>query len=228
MIVLKSARLRRVLGILLPAVLLPAAAVLAALLLPARRWFIGVFAMVLLSLLFFLTGFERRRCGARRMVLVAVMAALCVVSRFLPIVKPVAALIILAGLWLGGEAGFLTGALAAVLSNLFFGQGPWTAFQMLAWGLIGLFAGLLAPCLRAHRAALLCYGAAAGILFSLVMDVWTALWANGSPDFSVYLASVVSAAPFTLLYALSNTLFLALFARPFGRRMERMVRKYDL
>ena len=89
---------------------------------------------------------DKRRTGVRRITLIAVMTALSIVGRFifasLPAFKPVSAIVILTGIYLGGEAGFLVGSLCAFLSNFYFGQGPWTPFQMAALGIIGLLAGL--------------------------------------------------------------------------------------
>ena len=89
---------------------------------------------------FFLV-FENRRPQAREVVVIAVMAALAVAGRaaffMLPQFKPTAAIVIIAGVGLGAEAGFLTGALAGFVSNFFFGQGPWTPWQMFAFGIPG-------------------------------------------------------------------------------------------
>jgi energy-coupling factor transporter ATP-binding protein EcfA2 len=86
----------------------------------------------------FLLLFEKRRLRARELVVIAVLCALAVGGRaaffMVPEVKPMTALVILAGAALGGETGFVVGATAAFASNLFFGQGPWTPWQMLAWG----------------------------------------------------------------------------------------------
>ena len=131
-------------------------------------------------------------------------------------------------MYLGGEAGFLTGALAAALSNFYFGQGPWTAFQMLAWGFIGLIAGGLAEPLKAHRWFLLIFGVLAGAAYSLIMDVWNVLWYAGSLDWSLYAASVTTALPHTILYAVSNFVFLYFLARPFGEKMARVKVKYGV
>ena len=162
------------------------------------------------------------------MVLVAVMTALSVIGRFIPLVKPVTALTVLTAIRLGGEAGFLTGALSALISDFWFGIGPWTPFQMLAWGMIGRIAGWLAEPLKKHRAALVAYGAAAGVLFSMIMDVFTVLWYSGGFDPSLYAAAIVTALPHTLLYSVSNVAFLLLFERPFGRKLERIKRLYDV
>ena len=47
------------------------------------------------------------------------------------------------GIAFGPQAGFLTGAIAAFASNFFFGQGPWTPWQMFAYGFTGFWAGLV-------------------------------------------------------------------------------------
>ena len=77
---------------------------------------------------------------------------------------------------LGSESGFLVGAMSALVTNFYFGQGPWTPFQMFAWGMIGLIAGYLGDPLRRSRIALAVYGAFSGIAYSMIMDIWTVLW----------------------------------------------------
>ena len=61
----------------------------------------------------------------------------------LPQFKPVLALTIIAGVAFGGEVGFLVGAMTMLTSNMIFGQGPWTPWQMFAMGIIGFLAGVL-------------------------------------------------------------------------------------
>ena len=60
------------------------------------------------------------------------------------------------------------------------------------------------------------------------MDIWTVLWADGRFNLTRYLAALVSAAPFTAVYAVSNVIFLMLFARPIGKILERIKTKYAL
>lgn len=228
MIVIRNQRVRRTLRVVLPFAAMPALVLLGALVFDEKRHLIVSFGMTCMALLFFLTGFEKQRIGARRMVIVAVMTALCIVGRFIPLFKPITALTVITAMYLGGEAGFLVGALAAVLSNFYFGQGPWTAFQMLAWGFIGLGAGWLAPRLKKRRWLLLTYGMFAGVAFSLIMDVWTVLWVGDGFDWGLYAASIVTALPYTALYALSNFLFLFFLAKPFGEKLARVKRKYGI
>ena len=158
MIVIKNKELRNTIRITVPFVIIPALTVIGTMAFGRKRHIIISLAAAVLALLLFAAGFERRSTGTRRMVIVAVMTSLCFAGRFIPFLKPIAALTIITALYLGGEAGFLVGALSAVLSNFYFGQGPWTAFQMLAWGLIGLFDGILSEPLRRSRVLLLIYG----------------------------------------------------------------------
>ena len=228
MIVIRNKRIRDVLRVALPFIAMPALVMLGAVAFRGSQHLIISLGMACMALLFFLTGFEKRKIGGRRMVIVSVMTALCIVGRFIPLFKPITALTIITAMYLGGEAGFLVGALSALLSNFYFGQGPWTAFQMLAWGFIGLMAGWLAIPLKTHRWLMLTYGVLAGAAYSLIMDVWNVLWYAGGLDWSLYAASVVTALPHTLLYAASNFVFLYFLAGPFGEKMERVKIKYGV
>lgn len=228
MIVIKHAKVRRLLRILVPALLIPGVIAGGAYLLRGHNYFAVTLAVAILSLVLFVAGFERKKTGTRRLIIVAVMVALSVAGRFIPFFKPVTALTVITGVYLGGEAGFLCGSMSAVISNFYFGQGPWTPFQMFSWGLIGLFAGLLGEPLKRSRALIVIYGAMAGVVYSVVMDIWTVLWYGKGFDPSLYIAALVTALPHTLLYTVSNAVFLWLCARPFGEKLERVKIKYGV
>src|SRR5699024_1265432 len=94
-----------------------------------RSYLFIIFAITILTLVTFFLSFEKRNIQTRYMVVIAVMIALAVVGRFLflaiPGFKPVTAIVIITAVYFGAEAGFLVGALSALISNLYFGQGPW-------------------------------------------------------------------------------------------------------
>ena len=228
MLLIRNEKLRNAVKIAVPFFIIPTITILGALVFDGKRHILIALAVAVLSLVLFAAGFEKKSTGTRRMVIVAVMTALCFAGRFIPFLKPVAALTIITGLYLGGEAGFLVGSLSAVLSNFYFGQGPWTAFQMLAWGLIGLFAGMLSKPLLRSRILLLIYGALAGLGYSFFMDIWTVLWYNEGFSIKLYAAALVSAIPYTVSYAVSNVLFLYLLAPPFGEKLQRIKIKYGV
>lgn len=228
MLIIRHKTVRDALRYLLPLVLIPAVVVLGTVLLDQKRYLLVSFLVALLSLLLFVAGFEKKTTGTRRMVIVAVMIALSVAGRFIPFFKPVTALTVITALYLGGEAGFLVGALSALLSNFYFGQGPWTPFQMLAWGMIGLIAGFLASPLKKSRALLLVFGVLSGMMFSLVMDIWTVLWYSSTFDWALYRVALLTALPHTVLYAVSNFMFLWFMAKPFGEKLNRIKIKYGV
>ena len=228
MIAIGNARLRSVLGKLIPFAAIPALTLLGAVVFDTDKHLIVSLGVAVMTLLLFVSGYENKKTGTRRMVIASVMIALCVFGRFIPLFKPITALTIITGMYLGGETGFLVGAMSALISNIFAGQGPWTAFQMLAWGLIGLTAGLTAGMLKKHRAVLLGYGVISGVAYSFIMDIWTTLWYSGEFDTSVYLSALVTAIPYTVSYAVSNFIFLFFLAKPFGEKLGRLHIKYGV
>ena len=187
--------------------------------------------VAVLSCVPFFIAFEKKS-GTGRMLILAVMVSLSVLGRFafsaLPHFKPVTAIVVIEGIYLGAESGFLCGALSAVLSNIIFGQGPWTPFQMFSWGLIGFLAAIMSPLLKKSKLALAIYGVFSGILFSLLMDGFSALWAEGTFSLSRYGAFIVAALPVTAVYAVSNVIFLLALSALMGEKLERITRKYGI
>ena len=228
MIVIKNKSVRSALKILLPFVVIPVLVILSATIFKGKQYLFISALIAFCSLLLFASGFEKKKTGSRRLVLVSAMTALCIVGRFIPFFKPITALTIITAIYIGPESGFLVGALSALLSNFYFGQGPWTAFQMLAWGLIGLIAGLLSKPLQKSRVLLLICGAVSGILFSMVMDVWNLLWTYNTLDLRLYGGVLLTALPHTVLYTVSNLVFLWLMAKPFGEKLNRIKIKYGV
>ena len=112
-----------------------------------RGYYFTSMCIIVISIFIFLWSFEKRKPKTREIVTLAVMTALAVVGRLAffmtPQVKPCAAIIIITGVMLGRQSGFLCGALTAFVSGFFFGQGPWTPWQMIAFGIIGFLSGVL-------------------------------------------------------------------------------------
>lgn len=212
--------------------LIPALVLCGALLFKGKQYAWISLCVALLSCLPVFLQFEHKKADTKRLILIASMTALSVLGRiiFTPIpgFKPVTAMVVITALYFGSEAGFLTGALSALISNFWFGQGPWTPFQMFAWGILGLIAGLLASLLKRNIILLSLYGALSGILYSVIMDVWTVLWADGGFNLSRYVAALASSLPFTAIYALSSFIFLLLLGKPIGKILERVQTKYGI
>ena len=226
--VLDNIRIRAAVKYLIAFILIPAMAVAGSVAFDEKRHIFISLAVAVLALLVFFTGYDKRQVGTRRMVITAIMTALCLIGRFIPVIKPMTALIILTGMYLGCEAGFLTGALTALISNFWFGQGPWTAFMMLALGLIGFAAGLISGVLMKKKAVLIVFGAVCGAAYSMIMDIWTVLWYAEGFSFKLYAAASGTSVPYLLSYVISNAVFLYLLGKPVGDKLMRVKIKYGV
>lgn len=162
----------------------------------------------------------------------AVLTALSVVGRivFTPIAgfKPCTAIIIIAGVSLGADAGFICGALTALISNIYFGQGMWTFFQMFSWGLIGVLSGILSSQLGKHKWNIYLFAAFSGVIYSFIMDVFSVIWQDGGFNLARFIAYAAGSAPFCAVYAFSNVVFLLILGPRMIRSIERVVLKYGL
>lgn len=181
----------------------------------------------------FFIRFERRALHAREVVLIAALAAIAAVSRVpfapLPSVQPTTFVIIAAAIVFGKESGFLIGAFAALVSNMMLGQGPWTPWQMFSWGMVGYTAGWLGVRgLLNRKAILLAFGFIWGFLFGWIMNLWSILGSLSLNDWAGITLRYAQSFPFDLAHALSNVLFLALFAPSWLKIMRRFKRKYGL
>ena len=204
-------------------------------LLSTRRWYFVALLLIGWLLLPPFFAFERRRPEAREIVLIATLTALAVASRaafFLtPHIKPVLALIIIYGAALGGRSGFLLGALTALVSNFLFGQGPWTLWQMFAWGMTGYLAGMLTrrfPVLsRRWPLAIL------GFFFVLcvhggITNPAGVLLFQAEFSWRAVLAAYALGLPNDLVLAAATFLFLLLLAPALLTKLARVRRKYGL
>ena len=173
---------------------------------------------------------EKKSRDVRKLVLTGVMTSLSVAGRFVfapfPGFKPVTAMVVLTGMYLGRTSGFMCGALTALISNFYFGQGPWTPFQMLVWGTVGVISGYMQEILKSERTALVIFGIGAGILYSFLMDIYTVIWTIGRWSWTFYLTAIASAVPYTVIYAVSNVIFLLAIEKPLGEKMGRIYKKY--
>lgn len=211
---------------------------------------------LLLSVVFLLAAavpfwivYDRKRAGARDLVPVALMAALCVVGRTafalipLPNFKPVTAIIMITALAFGPEAGYLTGALAGFLSNFLFGQGPWTPWQMFSWGIIGFLTGILyrTGCLGAvgmqtadktgkrKKPVRLCiFGLICGFLYGWIMDLYYVIGWVSPWSWKAVGAAYASSLVFDLSHGICTALVLWFAAEPWVRKLLRVKRKFGL
>lgn len=213
-------------------VLIPLTIIFGVIIFPEKSYSVVSFLLSVFACVPFFISFENKKTATRKLVIIAVMTALSVAGRFIfapiPFFKPTTALVIITAVYLGKDAGFLTGALSAVISNFYFGHGPWTPFQMFAWGLVGFIAGLLSNPILRSNVVLIIYSAISGIMYSLILDIWTTLWTDGYFNIERFIAITATSLPVTAVYAVSNVIFLLLLLNPIGRKIQRITIKYGL
>jgi energy-coupling factor transport system substrate-specific component len=162
--------------------------------------------------------------AAREVTLVATLAAVAAAGRIVfaavPGVQPVTVIVVAAGAALGARAGFATGALAALASNFFLGQGPWTPWQMIGWGACGVAGAALRGLIRRRSAfAAACF--VLGFAFSALMDVW--LWLSFWPHTWEALGVVFGRGLwFQAAHAVGNVVI----ALAIGPELRRMLERY--
>jgi Squalene-hopene cyclase C-terminal domain/Prenyltransferase and squalene oxidase repeat len=187
-------------------------------------WQLAAFAIVLAALGCACWWYERSRPPAKLIAVVATLAALAALGRdafaAIPDVKPITAIVLVSGVAFGASPGFAVGAVAGLASNVLLGEGPWTPWQMLGWGLVGLLGGALGRLAgRQPSAVLLALGcAAAAEAFNLLLDLYT--WTGTGDHTLAGFGLVLSTA---LAFDLTHVIASFLFALAFGAALLRML-----
>lgn len=201
-------------------------------------WQLGSAALLLTVLGTGFAWFERSRPPARIVAAVAALVAFGVIGRILfapfPNVKPTTDIVIIAGFALGFAPGWMVGVLTALVSNFYFAQGPWTPWQMLAWGLCGLFgaaiarAGMRAGSTGYRRVpmALLC--GLAGLMYGVIVNFGSAVNLSSSDLSTAFWVQVTTSLPFDVAHAVANFAFFMLAGPLLIRMLERLRRRETL
>ncbi len=198
-----------------------------------RKYYIISILLIFLAFIPLFISFEKRRPSARELALIAILCALAVASRavffMIPQFKPLGAVVILAGATLGCESGFLIGALSAFASNIFFGQGPWTPWQMLAFAIIGFLAGIFfnRSALPKSKISFAIFGAVTTFaIYGGIMNAASVLIWQPNPTREMFFLSYARGIPFDLLHAASSAVFLLLLSESICEKLERIKAKY--
>ncbi len=187
-------------------------------------WQVVTFAGLALVLVGGFWWYERDRPSARLVALVAALAALAIAGRLvlapIPNVVGTTDVALITGYALGAGPGFAVGALAAPVSNIWLGQGPWTAWQMAGWGLVGLGGAWLAVVMRRRlgRLGLALACAIAGFAYGALLDLSVMVTYGGEQSLDRYLALSARGLPFNVAHAAGN-FAIALAAGPALVRM---------
>jgi len=199
------------------------------------RWYYLTCTLVIIeTMLPFFFAFETRKPQARELVTIAVMCALAVAARVIVVIpsfKPTTAIIMLTGIALGPEAGFMTGAVTAFASNFFFSQGPWTPWQMMAYGVGGFLAGTLFYKRFPVRKPLIL--AVFGFLCILLvvgplLDCCTIFTVSSHITWKYVIAVFAAGLPVNLSHAAACGVTMLLFSKPLLEKLDRLKTKYGM
>ena len=200
-----------------------------------RKYYLISMMVILETMLPFIMVFESRKPQARELIIISLLCALAVAGRMalfmVPQFKPVVAIVIIAGVCFGGEAGFLVGAVSGFVSNFFFGQGPHTPWQMFAFGIIGFLAGVLFKkglLVREKRALSIFGGLATFIIYGGLMNPASVITFQSTITKEMIIASYLSGIPFDLVHAAATVIFLYIAAEPIIEKLDRIKIKYGL
>lgn len=187
--------------------------------------------MVIIVLVPVLVHFERRKVEAEEIVLIALMGSIAAVARVpfasLPSVQPTSFIIMVTAYVFGPQIGMLVGAMAAFISNMFLGQGPWTPWQMFCWGMIGFSSGLLRNTwVMQKQIPRLIFGFVWGYIFGWVMNLWMVFQYDTTLSLKAWIIYGASSFYYDLNHSLSNVFFNMVFFKTWSRILGRVKDKY--
>ncbi len=201
-------------------------------------WQLGAFGLLAVALAAGFSWYERDRPDARIVALVGTLAAFAALGRIafaaVPNVKPTTDIVLIAGYALGGAPGFAVGALAGLTSNFFFGQGPWTPWQMAAWGATGIIGAALAWGMRVRTGtgdarplgrwplAIVC--CVVGFIFTVIQDVgdWVSFSDHSVRQLGVYVGQGLG---FDAVHAAGCLAFALALGPALTRSIQRFARR---
>lgn len=200
-----------------------------------RNYYFLSILIIIYTMIPFFMAFEKRKPQAKEIVVLAVMCGIAVASRavfiWVPHFKPILAIIIITGVALGAEAGFLTGAMSAFVSNFLFGQGQWTPWQMFAFGIAGFLAGFLVKrgILERKRLPICIFGGLVVIfIVGPILDTSTFFIMSSAINTSSALAIYLSGLPVNIIFASATVITLFLALNPMLEKIERVKLKYGM
>lgn len=194
------------------------------------NWGLMAILLAVLVILAFFLRFESVALGSKEIALVAMLATMSAVLRIpfaaIPSLQPCTFLIICSGYVFGPIAGFMVGAMTPLISNFFLGQGPWTLYQMLAWGLVGSSAAYL-PRFNLDRKGFIIAGVIYAFVFGLITNIYFWLYFAYPLTFSTLLFAQLSSLWFDTSHAIGNAIFLGLFGVRTIAVLERYKKRFS-
>ena len=186
-------------------------------------WLLFVVLIVGIILAIF-RNFEKSKPGVEYLVLIAILVAISILGTLptaaLPGVQAASFIIIMTGIVFGRKLGFITGVLTPLVMGLFLGLGFWTVFQMTAWGLMGLTAGIFCTKLEKNQYLRAGFGFIWGFFFGWITNI-SMLPFLSTINLTAVLGIYITSFPFDLLHGITNAVLLILFYNIFEKIFKR-------
>ena len=187
------------------------------------------FILLILIIGIMFAKFEESEISSKEVALIGILGAITAASRIpfaaLPNIKPCTFLIIVSGLVFGALAGAMVGSMTAGVSNLFFGQGPWTAWEMVAWAMVGMVAGYLGKRMKGITVRdIILLGIVLGMAYNTLMDFssWITFYKS---DPNLFVPTFVAGLPFGALHVFGNVVFAVILGKPVLTMFQRFQRR---
>lgn len=188
----------------------------------------ALFLFIFLSYFYF----EKSKMGTKEIALIATLSAFSAVSRVpfavIPNVQPTTFLVALSGFVFGPYEGFLVGSTSAIVSNIFLGQGPWTPWQMFAWGLVGAISGFIGKAkgnISPEAFSIICF--LYGFMFDWIMNIWHVLGFIRPLTFGSIAMAYISGLTFDIMHATGNFIFSIIFFEKFMKVLKRFKKRLE-
>ncbi len=197
----------------------------------------GLLSLLLLALLFLQLFFyyERKISGSKEVATISILGAFSAAARIpfaaIPSVQPCTFIILVSGYVFGPLAGFMVGAETALLSNFFLGQGPWTPWQMFAWGLAGIIGWLFRKIAKGNRYEhylFIIVGILSAYLYGVIMNLSYWLMYMGTHTWESFVYAEALSFWYDTLHAAGNAIFIDLFAVRFIKILEDFKMRFAL
>lgn len=196
----------------------------------AFNWPVLSAIIIGLIMLTFFWKFEKKEMNSKEIPLISTMATLAAISRIpfaaLMSIQPTTFIVMITGYVFGPQIGFMVGSVAALVSNFFLGQGPWTPWQMFCWGMCGFLSALLSKKAKGFNLkAFVILSGICGYLFGWIMNIWHWVGFVYPLTLKTFVATYIASIPFDTLHAIGNIIFSIVFGKSFYHILVRFKKK---
>ncbi|SNS16242.1 energy-coupling factor transport system substrate-specific component [Anaerovirgula multivorans] len=196
----------------------------------STHWSLFSLVIVSASLVIIYLWYDRKAGSTKEIALIATLAAFAGLSRVpfaaIPSLQPTTFLVLISGYVFGAGPGFMVGSLAAFVSNLFLGHGPWTPWQMMAWGLVGLSGGILGRWKWKYaNLSLLILSFMWGLFFGWILNIWHWLTFVYPLTLKSFIAVQLTSIWFDLIHASGNVFFMYFLGADLIKILHRFKRR---